>query len=76
MKKNIQSYAIIAAAKNSIQNKIFTVRPSDPLWITWYIKSQMEKETSIKEAQENKQHSLLEQIYEKKRNKVISEFRK
>ena len=70
------SDAITKAAKNTIPNKIITVRPNDPPWITCYIKRLIRKRKLA-----FRQHKKTDNIhywnkYKTLRNKVISELRK
>ena len=76
--KNVQdiSDAIIKAAEISIPNKIITVRPTDPPWITCYIKRLIQKQKLA-----FRQHKKTNNIhywnkYKTLRNKVITELRK
>ena len=76
--KNVQdiSNAIIKAAEISIPNKIITVRPTDPPWITCYIKRLIRKRKLA-----FRQHKKTNNIhywnkYKTLRNKVITELRK
>ena len=76
--KNVQdiSDAIIKAAEISIPNKIITVRPTDPPWITCYIKRIIQKRKLA-----FRQHKKTNNIhywnkYKTLRNKVITELRK
>ena len=70
------SDAITKAAENSIPNKIITVRPNDPPWITCYIKRLIRKRKLA-----FRQHKKTNNIhywnkYKTLQNKVISELRK
>ena len=75
--KNVQdiSDAIIKAAEISIPNKIITVRPTDPPWITCYIKRIIQKRKLA-----FRQHKKTNNIhywnkYKTLRNKVITKLR-